>query len=139
MPSTFPDPGERAWVEPRLQHLLGLAERMAPDREDLFSAWRLFFERLAEQGPAVLLFEDLHWADAGLLDFIEYLLDWSRAFPIYVVALMRPELLERRPNWGAGARSFHSIILEPLPEPARRRAPRRPRPRSARGRSRADP
>jgi len=114
-----PDAGEREWIEPRLQHLLGLADRMAPDREDLFSAWRLFFERLAEQGPAVLLFEDLHWADAGLLDFVEYLLDWSRAFPIYVVALTRPELLERRPNWGAGARSFHSIILEPLPEPAR--------------------
>jgi class 3 adenylate cyclase/tetratricopeptide (TPR) repeat protein len=114
-----PDPGERAWIEPRLRHLLGLTDRMAPDREDLFSAWRLLFERLAEQGPAVLLFEDLHWADAGLLDFIEYLLDWSRSFPIFVVALTRPELLERRPNWGAGARSFHSIILEPLPKPAR--------------------
>jgi predicted ATPase/class 3 adenylate cyclase len=114
-----PDPDERAWIGPRLQHLLGLTDRVAPDREDLFSAWRLFFERLAEQGPAVLLFEDLHWADGGLLDFIEYLLDWSRSFPIFVVALTRPELLERRPTWGAGARSFHSIFLEPLPGPAR--------------------
>ena len=53
------------WVEPRLAHLLGLAERHRADREDLFSAWRLFFERLADRGPVVLVFEDLHWADAG--------------------------------------------------------------------------
>src|SRR5205085_2586575 len=33
------DEEERAWLEPRLAHLLGLAERTAPDREDLFSAW----------------------------------------------------------------------------------------------------
>jgi class 3 adenylate cyclase len=99
------DADERAWIEPRLQHLLGLAERSAPDREDLFSAWRLLFERLAEQGPAVFLFEDLQWADNALLDFIEYLLEWSRAYPIYVVALARPELMERRPTWGAGTRN----------------------------------
>jgi class 3 adenylate cyclase/tetratricopeptide (TPR) repeat protein len=112
------DDEERAWVEPRLQHLLGLAERTAPDREDLFSAWRLFFERLAETSPTVLLFEDLQWADAGLLDFIEYLLDWSRNHPIYVVTIARLELFERRPGWGAGTRNVTSIGLEPLPDEA---------------------
>ena len=50
----------------------------------------------------MLVFEDLHWADPALLDFIEDLLEWSRNHPIFVVALARPELLERRPNWGAG-------------------------------------
>ncbi len=75
------DAEERSWLEPRLAHLLGLTERTAPDREDLFSAWRLFFERLAEQGAVVLVFEDLQWADRGLLDFIEYLLEWSRSHP----------------------------------------------------------
>ena len=113
------DPDERAWIEPRLAHLLGLAERTAPDQEDLFSAWRRFFELMAEEGPLILLFEDLHWADAGLLDFIEYLLEWSRTFPIFVLTLARPELLERRPTWGAGRRSFHSIVLEPLANEAR--------------------
>jgi class 3 adenylate cyclase/predicted ATPase len=112
------DPEERGWIEPRLQHLLGLAERSAPDREDLFSAWRLFFERLAEQGPAVFLFEDLQWADNALLDFIEYLLEWSRAYPIYVLALARPELMERRPTWGAGTRNATSLFLEPLTDEA---------------------
>ena len=64
--------------------------RPRPTGEDLFSAWRLFFERLAEQGPVVLVFEDLQWADAGLLDFVEYLLEWSRNHPLFVLALARP-------------------------------------------------
>jgi class 3 adenylate cyclase/tetratricopeptide (TPR) repeat protein len=109
-----PDPEERSWLEPRLAHLLGLAERTAPDREDLFSAWRLFFERLADTGPVVLVFEDLQWADAGLLDFVEYLLEWSRNHPLYVVALARQELLERRPTFGAVGRNATTLSLEPL-------------------------
>ena len=112
------DAEERAFLEPRLAHLLGLGEHQARDQQDLFAAWRLFFERLAEGYPVVLLFEDLQWADASLLDFVEYLLDWSRSSPIFVITLARPELLERRPNWGAGQRSFTSLYLEPLAQPA---------------------
>jgi predicted ATPase/class 3 adenylate cyclase len=114
----IPDEEERSWLEPRLAHLLGLAERTAPDREDLFSAWRLFFERLADQRPVVLIFEDLHWADAGLLDFIEYLLEWSRNHAMFVLALARPDLLERRPGFGAGGRNGTTLGLEPLSEEA---------------------
>jgi class 3 adenylate cyclase/tetratricopeptide (TPR) repeat protein len=109
-----PDPEERKWVEPRLAHLLGLEERTAADKEDLFAAWRLFFERMAEQDPVVMVFEDMHWADTSLLDFVEYLLEWSRNFPIYMVTLARPELTDRRPTWGAGKRNFTSLYLEPL-------------------------
>ncbi len=114
-----PDAEERAWIEPRLRHLLGLTESTAPDQQDLFSAWRRLFELMASSGPVVLLFEDLHWADAALLDFVEYLLEWSRNHPIFVLTLGRPELLERRPSWGAGRRSFSSLFLEPLAEDAR--------------------
>ena len=109
-----PDPGERVWLEPRLAHLLALAERTAPDREDLFAAWRLFFERLADEGPVVLVFEDLQWADAGLLDFIEYVLEWSRSHAIFVLALARPELTERRPGFGSGGRNATTLSLEPM-------------------------
>jgi predicted ATPase/class 3 adenylate cyclase len=112
------DREERDFLEPRLAHLLGLAEHQARDQQDLFAAWRLFFERLAESYPTVLAFEDMQWADASLLDFVEYLLDWSRSHPIFVVTLARPELLERRPTWGAGLRSFTSLYLEPLTQQA---------------------
>ncbi|MGE5272346.1 MAG: ATP-binding protein [Verrucomicrobiota bacterium] len=88
----LPDPEERAWAEPRLAQLLGLGESQAAERQDLFAAWRLFFERLADQGACVLVFEDIQWAEPGLLDFIEYLLEWSRNHPLFVIALSRPEI-----------------------------------------------
>jgi class 3 adenylate cyclase/tetratricopeptide (TPR) repeat protein len=108
------DSAERAFVEPRLQHLLGLTDRVAPDRQDLFSGWRLFLERMADQYPVILVVEDIQWADAALIEFLEYLLEWSRAFPIFVLTLARPEVSERHERWGAGIRSFTSLQLEPL-------------------------
>jgi predicted ATPase/class 3 adenylate cyclase len=108
------DPAERQWVAPRLAHLLGLEAAPAGDQENLFSAWRVLFERLAERWPTILVFEDMQWADAGLLDFIEYLLDWSHNLPLFVLVLARPEFADKRPSWGAGRRSFSSLYLEPL-------------------------
>ncbi|MGH9168941.1 MAG: AAA family ATPase, partial [Acidimicrobiia bacterium] len=112
------DPEERKWVEPRLLHLLGLEERSAADQSDLFSAWRLFFERLADQAPVALVFEDLQWADSALLDFIEYLLEWSKDHPLFILTLSRPEITDRRPTWGARKRSFTSLFLDPLSQEA---------------------
>ena len=77
-----------------------------------------------------MVFEDLHFADQGLLDFIDHMLEWSRSSPITIVTLARPELLDKRPNWGAGKRSFTSIYLEPLSSDAR--ACRRARPAASR-------
>src|SRR5436190_1934422 len=109
------DASERAFVEAPLAQLLGFSAGGEPgDRQQLFAAWRLFFERLADSNPVVLVFEDLQWADESLLDFIEYLLEWSRNHPLFVVTLARPELLEKRQTWGAGLRAFTSIYLEPL-------------------------
>jgi class 3 adenylate cyclase/tetratricopeptide (TPR) repeat protein len=112
------DPEEREWVEPRLAHLLGVGEGQTHEREDLFASWRVFFERIAEQSPTVLVFEDIHWADPSLLDFIEYLLEWSRNHRIFVLTLARPDLLERRPNFGAGTRNSTTLSLEPLSQRA---------------------
>jgi class 3 adenylate cyclase/tetratricopeptide (TPR) repeat protein len=114
----LPDSGERAWVEQRLAQLLGVAEQEPFPREDLFAAWRLFFERLADQNPTVLLFEDLQWADPALVDFVDYLLDWSRSHPLFVVALARPELAEKHPGWGGTKRDFTSLTLDPLGDEA---------------------
>jgi class 3 adenylate cyclase len=113
-----PDPAEARWVEAAVLALLGIDAEVDPD--ELFAAWRTFFERLAAEAPVVMVFEDLHHADAGLLDFIDHVLEWSRGVPILVVTLARPELLERRPDWGVGKRAFISIHLEPLPQAAMR-------------------
>jgi class 3 adenylate cyclase/tetratricopeptide (TPR) repeat protein len=109
-------PGEddRRWVEPALLTLLGLEPAPAGGRDVLFAAWRIFFERIAERATTILLFEDLQWADSGLLDFIEHLLEWSKNVPLLVVTLARPELFERRPDWGANTRNLSRLALEPL-------------------------
>ena len=112
------DESERRWIEHALLVLLGLEVSAGAAREELFSAWRTFFERIAATGPVVLLFEDLHWADAGLLDFIDHVLDWSTGVPLTIVTLARPELIERRPGWGTGTRTFVGLALEPLPDDA---------------------
>ena len=79
------------------------SERRGGERADeAFAAWRRFFEALAEQRPLVLVFEDLHWADDGLLDFVDHLVDWATGVPLLVVCTARPELLDRRPGWGGG-------------------------------------
>jgi class 3 adenylate cyclase/tetratricopeptide (TPR) repeat protein len=114
----IPDADERRWIEPALLALLGLESGIAA--EQLFGAWRTFFERLAATGPVVMVFEDFHYADPGLIDFVDQLLQWSRTLPIYIVTLARPELLEKRPDWGAGTRNFTSLYLEPLSAEAMR-------------------
>ena len=111
---------ERRAIEPALLFLLGFGDAPAGGRDELFAAWRTFFERIAGRATTLLVFEDLQWADQGLLDFIDHLLEWSAGYPIYVVTLARPELLERRSDWGAGRRNFVALALQPLTEPAMR-------------------
>ena len=108
-----PDATEREWIAPALLSLLGL-ESSGLGSQQLFGAWRTLFERLAATSPVVMVFEDLHHADAGQLDFIDHLMEWSRTVPILIVTLSRPELVERRPDWGAAKRNFTSIYLDPL-------------------------
>ena len=112
------DPDERRWIERAFLVLLGFETGMAT--EELFGAWRTFFERLAETGPVIMVFEDFHHADAGLVDFVDHVMEWSRSVPIFVVTLSRPDLLEKRPVWGAGKRNFTSVYLDPLATDAMR-------------------
>jgi class 3 adenylate cyclase/predicted ATPase len=111
------DPGERGYVGVRLGRLLGVAPQgdggEALSREELFAGWRLFFERLAAVQPVVLLVEDAQYADSGLLDFLDHLVDWTRSLPLYVLVLARPELGQARPGFGAG-RNRITLTLDPL-------------------------
>jgi hypothetical protein len=80
---------------------------------DSSEGWRLFFERLAAEEPVVLLVEDAQYADSGLLDFLDHLVDWTRDLPVYVLVLARPELGQARPGFGAG-RNRTALTLDPL-------------------------
>ena len=61
----------------------------------------------------VLLVEDAQYADAGLLDFLDHLIDWARDLPVYVLVFARPELSQARPGFGAG-RNRITLTLDPL-------------------------
>jgi class 3 adenylate cyclase/predicted ATPase len=112
----FPDPGERAYVGVRLGRLLGVGSADGAavlSREELFAGWRMFFERLAAESPVVLLIEDAQYADSGLLDFLDHLVDWAKNLPIYVLVLARTELGQTRPEFGVG-RNRVTLTLDPL-------------------------
>jgi class 3 adenylate cyclase len=114
-----PEADEAAWIVRELRPLLGLSEteETSGDRRvESFAAWRRFFEALAELDPLVLVFEDLHWADDGQLDFVDHLVDWATGVPILVVATARPELLARRSSWAGGKPNAATISLSPLTE-----------------------
>ena len=113
----LPDPVERSYVAVRLGRLLGVPVSTDSGgtlaRSELFAGWRLFFERLAATAPVVLLIDDLQYADAGLLEFLDHLIDWARDVPIFVLVFTRPELEHTRPGWAAG-RNRTGLTLDPL-------------------------
>ena len=108
--------GDATWAVRRLRPLVGLSgeERSHGAREEGFPAWRRFLEGIAERGPTVLVFEDLHWADDGLLDFIDELAELTTGVPLLVVCTARPELLAKRPGWGGGRTNAVTLSLPPL-------------------------
>jgi class 3 adenylate cyclase/tetratricopeptide (TPR) repeat protein len=106
------DDDERDWVLEHVRPLVG-GEHRGGSGESA-PAWRRYFEGMAEQRPLVMVFEDMHWADDGLLDFIDHLVDWATGVPILVLATARPELLERRQAWGGGKLNVSTVALTPL-------------------------
>jgi class 3 adenylate cyclase/tetratricopeptide (TPR) repeat protein len=108
------DEREREWLARHTRPLVGLEGAERAEREEAFAAWRRLLEAAAEQRPLVLVFEDLHWADDGLLDFVDHLADWATTVPLLIVATARPELLDRRPGWGGGKRNAFTLSIGAL-------------------------
>ena len=109
-----PDEPDRQWLIQRLAPLVGVEAAAHAERQESFTAWRRYLEGLAAARETVLVFEDLHWGDGALLDFIEHLAEWAEDVPLLIICSARPELYERRPGWAAGQRNAHTINLSPL-------------------------
>jgi class 3 adenylate cyclase len=88
----------------------------ASDRDALFSSARQFLEGAAREQPTVLVFEDIHWADANMLDLIETLATRVRALPLLLLTLSRPELHDTRQGWANGISAYTALTLSPLGE-----------------------
>jgi class 3 adenylate cyclase len=88
----------------------------AADRETLFFSARVLVEAIASREPTMLVFEDIHWADSGLLDLVEMLAARVRDVPLLLLALSRPELLTERPTWGGGLPAYTALQLDRLSE-----------------------
>jgi class 3 adenylate cyclase/tetratricopeptide (TPR) repeat protein len=84
-------------------------------RAELARAWRTLLSTLADRQPLVVVVDDIHWADAVLLDLLEELAERAQG-PILFVCPARLELTGTRPSWGGGRRSFSSVFLSPLAE-----------------------
>lgn len=107
-----------ARVEEFLAATVGLGEAEVADRDALFAAWRTTVEVAARRAPLVLVFEDLHWSSDSLLDLVEFVMQPRGDSSVLMLALTRPELLDRRPTWGGGRRNYVSLALEPLSDDA---------------------
>jgi class 3 adenylate cyclase/tetratricopeptide (TPR) repeat protein len=110
-----------AWIDDQraadlLARTIGAGEGDAPDRTDVFVAWRKAVETASRAQALILVFEDLHWSSESLLDLVEFVMQPRGEAPVLMIALARPELIDRRPGWGGGRRNFLNLFLEPLAE-----------------------
>lgn len=108
------DADDRHWIEGWSAGLLGLAEMPTGSRAELLSALRSLFRHIAARGTTVLVFEDLHWADDAVVEFITELVDRATRAPILVIALARPQLLDRHPDFVSHQRAAVNVSLTPL-------------------------
>ena len=115
------DDAERDYIGIRLSRLLGVPyaseTKAVLSKEELYAGWRLFFERLAQVAPVVMLVEDAQWADESLLGFFEHLIDWTRELPIFVLLFARPGLEAIDSGYGVG-RNRSTLSLDPLDDPS---------------------
>jgi predicted ATPase len=111
------DATDVGWVEAQMRPLVGIADQAElreSSRDEAFAAWRRFFEAMAERRPLVMVFEDLHWADDALLDFVDELAEWASEVPLLIIVTARTELFSRRPGWGGGKANAVTISLSAL-------------------------
>ena len=113
--SLMPDDDDGDLIATLLGEVLGLSPASA-SQEEIFWAIRKTFESLAREGPLILVFDDIHWAEETFLDLIDNTVDAIGDVPILLLCIARPELLEIRPTWSGGKVNATTMLLEPLKE-----------------------
>jgi class 3 adenylate cyclase/tetratricopeptide (TPR) repeat protein len=80
------------------------------------SSWgfRQLFAAVSRDGPLVLQFEDVHWAEPPLLDLVDDLATRMTDAPVLLLCLGRPELLTVRPGWAPDAAGVTAVRIGPL-------------------------
>ena len=111
--AVLPDTPERGWLRQRLGPLVGLGSSSAAERDETFAAWRTFLESIARD-PTVLVFEDLHWADDAMLEFLQHLARHVESVPLLLLGTTRPELFVSHPGWAQGLPNVTRLPLRPL-------------------------
>jgi class 3 adenylate cyclase/tetratricopeptide (TPR) repeat protein len=115
--SVIDDPSEREWFTARIGPLVGVGSfgTVEPSsRAESFTAWRRFLQAIATQRPLVVVFEDLHWADGALLEFIDHVVEEAAGVPLFVVCAARSEFYDAHPSWGTGRPNATKVALSPL-------------------------
>ncbi|MEO7850694.1 MAG: adenylate/guanylate cyclase domain-containing protein [Rubrivivax sp.] len=106
-------------ASPHVRGILGDA-RQIRNRAFHAAAQVLRLSAAGEGMPLLLLLDELHWADDGSLDFINYLVQVNRDVPMLMIGLTRPTLYERRPHWASVESVYSRIDLSPLDKRASR-------------------
>ncbi len=98
------------------RHVRGILDDPRQIRSRALHTATQLLRRVADAAgaPAVLLIEDLQWADAESLDFLEQLGDSQRDMALLLLGFSRPGLFERRPDWGQRLPGHDSLTLLPL-------------------------
>src|SRR5437588_416194 len=96
------------------KHVSGILDDARQIRDRAFRYAGQFFSDISRDYPIAFYLDDIHWADDGSLDFIDYLTRHCASVPMMILCLARPALLERRPAWGEGREHHERIRLQPL-------------------------
>jgi class 3 adenylate cyclase/tetratricopeptide (TPR) repeat protein len=104
---------EEQRVDAPLRELFGDGDGGASAAE-IASAVRRTLERVARDGPVVVVWDDLQWAEPAFLDLVDHIAHWSRGAPILLICMTRPDLLDRRPTWAGGNLNATTVLLESL-------------------------
>jgi DNA-binding SARP family transcriptional activator/tetratricopeptide (TPR) repeat protein len=99
-----------------IRSALGLPDGSTTSEDETFRAFRTLFEALAREQPLVLVFEDIHWGEQGLLDLIEHVADRASSGAMLLLCVARLELLDLNPEWRDENANSTSLHLESLSE-----------------------